>query len=187
MGKKKDRIGETFVSNEGYSFVIVEYNRYDDLIVEFQDEYKARVLAYYCNCRSGQIKNPYHPSVFGIGCLGLMSDGSKPITCLDSEHTREYNLWHSLIQRCYDPKMQEKHPTYKGITVCDRWLVFANFLEDIESIEGYDKWVNDNTYDLDKDLLQQDVPNNEKVYSPDTCCFISSRENRQEMMKRRWH
>ena len=43
MSKKTDRIGETNISNEGCTMKIAEYNNYNDIIVEFQDEHKYRV------------------------------------------------------------------------------------------------------------------------------------------------
>lgn len=66
-----------------------------------------------------------------------------------------------LLQRCYDIKFQHNHPTYVGCVVCDEWLHFSNFKKwfDANFVEGYD---------LDKDIL---VKGN-KVYSPDTCCFV---------------
>lgn len=44
----------------------------------------------------------------------------------------EYNSWSAMIARCQDPK----HASYKeyggrGITVCERWQKFENFLEDL--------------------------------------------------------
>src|SRR5690348_4544854 len=46
--------------------------------------------------------------------------------------TREYRAWQQMKQRCYD----EKHPAFKnyggrGIGVCDRWMVFENFIGDM--------------------------------------------------------
>jgi len=46
--------------------------------------------------------------------------------------TREYYSWLAMKQRCLNPK----NPSYKdymgrGIKVCDRWLKFENFLEDM--------------------------------------------------------
>lgn len=43
-----------------------------------------------------------------------------------------YNSWRAMIYRC----TYERHPYYpdyggRGITVCDRWRTFANFLADV--------------------------------------------------------
>ena len=121
-------------------------------------------------------------SVCGIGELGVMKDGSTPKTKENGKHTREYTLWTNMLRRCYSDKFHEKYPTYKDCTVCDRWLVFANFLEDLPLIEGYELWKNGNGYCLDKDIKQQGIKN--KVYSLDTCKFINNRNNIDERMKR---
>lgn len=46
--------------------------------------------------------------------------------------TPEYNVWSNMRERCYSPR----HRNYKnyggrGITICERWLVFSNFLADM--------------------------------------------------------
>jgi hypothetical protein len=89
----------------------------------------------------------------------------------NGKHTNEYACWHSMLQRCYDPKYQAKYPTYIGCTVYDEWLYFQNFAE----------WYNENYYEIpllgksqiDKDIL---VKGN-KIYSPDTCVFVPGRVN----------
>ena len=69
-----------------------------------------------------------------------------------------------MFIRSYNQKYKEKTPTYKGCSVCEEWRSFDNFL----------KWFNDPSngyregYQLDKDLLVQ----GNKIYSPETCCFI---------------
>lgn len=72
-----------------------------------------------------------------------------------------YQLWRSIIQRCYSEKFHRTNPTYRGTTVCREWLTFSNFKC---------WWVNNykDGYQLDKDLL---VLGN-KTYSPETCIFI---------------
>ena len=182
--KKIDRTGESFVSKPelgGYEFIIIKYNNCTDVLVQFQDEYKAIVHTNYKACQDKQVKNPYHPSVCGVGRLGLMKDGSKPITTYGKGMpTREYILWGGIIARCYGD--YEHWNTYKDVTVCERWWVFANFLEDIKYIEGYNYWLNNpnERIALDKDIKG----NNSKVYCLENCCFVSQSDNTKEANRR---
>ena len=119
----------------------------------------------------GYIKDPYEPSVCGIGYLG---------ECNTPNRSQEYTLWKGLIERCYNPKRRDyKNYGAKGVTVCDRWKCFANFMEDIKKIDGYDdKKFHNKELDLDKDIKQSNIPINNKVYSLETCQFISKHINR---------
>lgn len=74
-----------------------------------------------------------------------------------------YNRWSGMLERCYHDKSLDRHPYYKGCSVCDEWLLFSNFKVWLESQPN---WEN---LHLDKDLL---VLGN-KVYSPETCRFVS--------------
>ena len=52
------------------------------------------------------------------------------------ERTRTYNSWRSMLDRCVYNSFPESSRIYRdykgrGITVCDRWLKFENFLEDM--------------------------------------------------------
>jgi len=66
--------------------------------------------------------------------------------------SRTYYTWMNMIQRCTNPKQ----PSYKyyggrGITVCERWKSFANFLADMgERPEDrtLDRINNDGNYEL---------------------------------------
>jgi hypothetical protein len=73
-----------------------------------------------------------------------------------------YDRWVAMLGRCYSKSYQEKHPSYKGCSVCEEWLTFSNFKAWMEQQDWEGK-------QLDKDLL---VYNN-KVYSPETCVFIA--------------
>ena len=64
-------------------------------------------------------------------------------------------------------KISGKSPTYKNCKVSESWLRLSNFIEDVKSIENYEKSLNEG-WQLDKDLLS----NEGKLYSKDTCCFI---------------
>lgn len=40
--------------------------------------------------------------------------------------------WYKMIKRCTDPEDPDyKNYGARGITVCDRWMIFSNFLEDM--------------------------------------------------------
>ena len=46
--------------------------------------------------------------------------------------SRTYISWLAMLERCRNPKRASfKWYGARGITVCDRWLTFANFLEDM--------------------------------------------------------
>lgn len=73
-----------------------------------------------------------------------------------------YRTWRDMINRCYSIKLQERYLTYKGCSVTDEWLTFSNFRAWMvtQDFEGKQ---------LDKDLLIE----SNKVYSPETCVFVS--------------
>lgn len=77
-----------------------------------------------------------------------------------------YRKWASMLERCYSTYDKEKHRTYDECYVCEEWLSLKSFKEWMEQQDWQGK-------ELDKDLL---VKGN-KVYSPDTCIFISHQLN----------
>ena len=166
MGRKIDRTGEERVNSFGSKMIITKYNNALDIDV-YLPEYDYTINhVTYNNFKRGNIKCPYEPRYYGIGYLGegkyKMSENGKKTKC--------YNTWHNMIERCYNPKYQEKYPTYKDCEVCEEWHNFQNFAE----------WYNDNYYQihgevmcLDKDIL---IKGN-KIYSPETCVFVPEKIN----------
>ena len=80
------------------------------------------------------------------------------------ELTRKaYRDWNNMLQRCYGKSNFPSKPAYKECIVCEEWHSFLKFREwfDENYIEGYF---------LDKDVL---IKGN-KIYSPNTCCYIPS-------------
>ena len=118
-----DRINEEKYNNQGCLMKIIEYNKASDIVVEFQDEYKAKVRSIYANFLSGSIRNPYYPSVYGVGMTG-----NKYSTKINDKHTKEYDTWASMLQRCFDDKCKEKQPSYKHVYCCDEWLLYEIFM-----------------------------------------------------------
>ena len=169
---KIDRTGEANVSNEGCVMKIVEYNNYDDIIIQFEDEYKYRLHTRYVNFQKGQCKNPYFPSVFRYGYLGVDKEGNVPNTAEfkdgKSVHIWEYNKWMHMLQRCFDNKLKAENPTYKDVTCCKRWLCFSYFLEDLEILKQEYNWSEDIKLNLDKDILHK----GNKIYSLENCILV---------------
>lgn len=77
-----------------------------------------------------------------------------------------HTKWTNMLQRCYSEGYQKRTPTYSGCFVCEEWLRFSNFKAWMEQ----QPWEG---MELDKDIL---IKGN-KVYSPDTCIFISRMVN----------
>lgn len=101
--------------------------------------------------------------IIGIGKMDVA------INKKDKKEYREYCLWKNLICRVYDYNIHKTRPTYKGCFICDEWLTFSIFREWIRNPQnGYS-----DGYHLDKDIL---IKGN-KVYSPETCCFVPSEIN----------
>ena len=84
----------------------------------------------------------------------------------DVYEKKDYKIWRDMLERCYCPKRQERQPSYKGCTVSEEWKYFSNFC----------KWFAENYIEgwhLDKDVLK--IGN--RVYSPQTCCFLPHKLN----------
>src|SRR3990167_62339 len=77
-----------------------------------------------------------------------------------------YTRWVGMLERGYSLKFKDKAPTYKDCTVCEEWLTFSSFKAWMEQQDWEGK-------QLDKDLLVR----GNKLYSPETCVFISRQVN----------
>lgn len=156
--KKQDRLGEEGINYQGNVMRIIEYNNTKDIVVEFQDDYKAHVHTAYREFQSGSVKNPYYTEVYHIGMIGNKYNSQTP----------EYKLWSTVLMRCFDQEFKKREPTYTDVTCCDEWLLFENFYEWLHSQPNFDKWLNNKEWAIDKDILFK----GNKIYSPETCCLV---------------
>ncbi|MBQ0074564.1 MAG: thymidylate synthase [Prevotella sp.] len=87
-------------------------------------------------------------------------------------YRRAQKIWGSILQRCYDKNFKEyKNYGGRGVKVCNRWKNFSNFFNDLSTIRGFQYWINDDSYEIDKDFFGSDV------YCKETCIFLPKRIN----------
>lgn len=158
----ENRLGEVRKNSYGTEMKIVEYNGYENTVVEFQDEHKARVHTTYGNFIRSQVRNPYDKTVYDVGYLG---EGKYKVYIDQTRLEPVYNVWRTLLGRCCTERHRSRFPAYADCVVCDEWLCYQNFAE----------WWNKNMYrvgtermHLDKDIKYKD----NKIYSPETCIIV---------------
>ena len=167
--KKKNRLGQSRLNNQGVKMTVVDYIDCSHIFVMFDDGYNTIIPCRWDAFKDGLIKDPYYPSVVGVGIKG----NKYPLTYGNGVCTKEYKLWYLMLLRCYGEKWRSVHPTYKDVTCCDEWLLFDNFYEWLHSQENFKKWLNGGKWSLDKDIL---IKGN-KIYSPETCCLVPEHVN----------
>jgi hypothetical protein len=162
MELEVNRVGEKYMTNEGYVIEIIEYFNHKNCTIKFEDSSIIKNRR-FGNIQRGQIRNSFHKSVFGVGYFGVGKYNRK-------SYFKIYEAWKSMLGRCYDEKYQEKFPTYIECIVCEDWYNFQNFAK------WYEKNYNPESmksWHLDKDIL---IKGN-KIYSPGTCSFVPNEIN----------
>ena len=91
----KDCVGKVCKSKSSGDFKIVKYNDRASVEIQFLNT-GFETVARLNHIRNGKVKDPYAPSVFGIGITGTRYPSSEY-----SVRTKEYNLWCSMLTRCY--------------------------------------------------------------------------------------
>lgn len=147
--------------------------RFASLIVVRSAEPKDWKSRSVCQCDCGIETTVYNNSLLNgntgsCGCMG--SRYNRPIKH-GLSNTEIWNIWKNMMQRCHN----QKAPAFKnyggrGITVCDRWQTFENFVADVgQRPVG----------------LTLERKNNELGYSPDNCKWATRREQRLNQRPRR--
>lgn len=163
MIDKNTNLNNTYITNQGYEIEIIKYYSYKNLIIKFKNDYSVRTNMVSVN--NGTIKNPFHPSVYGIGYLGVGDYKASK----NRKHTKCYSVWVGILRRCYNENERHKAPTYKDVTVCDEWHNFQNFAK--WYYNNWKKYMQD--WNIDKDIL---IKGN-KIYSSETCAFVPKEIN----------
>lgn len=93
-----------------------------------------------CQCSCGKSAIIYATNLVrgltkSCGCFRQETSGLQNFShghSVGEKCSSEYRSWCSLLSRCRNPK-DRKYSDYggRGITVCERWLKFENFIEDM--------------------------------------------------------
>ena len=159
----KDCVGKVFKSTSSGDFKILKYNDRANVEIQFLNT-GFETVARLNHIRNGKVKDPYAPSVCGVGVLGTRYPSSEY-----GVHTKEYKLWCNMLRRCYSDDFKKKRPTYEGCEVSENFKSYEYFYEWCNKQVGF----NNKDWQMDKDLL---VKGN-KVYSESTCVFIPQEIN----------
>ena len=162
--KRAEYLGNENYNNQGCLMKVAEYNSYNDIIIEFQDEHKHRVHTKYSCFLNGSVYNPYLPHKETRVSKGYI--GNTSCKTPNGDFKKSYIHWNAMITRC----SQSNNETYKDCSICDEWLCFENF----------EKWFDVNYYEipnermfLDKDIIKK----GNKIYCPEYCCFVNRKIN----------
>lgn len=156
----KDRVGEKWVTNEGYEIEIIEYLNSKNITIKFScGNILSNIM--YGNIIKGRVRNPFIPNVYNTGFVG----SGKYEPNVNKARTVCYYIWKNMLKRCYS----EIDKSYSNIHVVKEWHNFQNFAEWFYTKSNYQEG-----FHLDKDILSI----NNKVYSPETCTFIPQEVNK---------
>ena len=116
-----------------------------------------------CDCGNNTIASG---SALRCGC-------KKSCGCLQPRHysknKRLYNVWRGMLTRCENPNSKSyKDYGARGISVCDEWHTFKNFL-DWSISNGYDENAPFGMFTIDR-------IDTDKDYCPDNCQWVSYKQ-----------
>lgn len=119
-----------------------------------------------CDCGNTAVVDVGHLRIGHTTSCGCKGSFPRPFAWRPTHHgwsgTPTYRSWLGLMARCLNPNNKRWHRYGgRGIKVCDRWMVFENFLADMgEKPEG-------------KTLERR---NNNGNYEPDNCYWATPKQ-----------
>ena len=106
--------------------------RFGQLVVLAYSNKDGTKHKWLCQCDCGNKKlinggNFRNGKTVSCGCVRLQKTSTHKMS-----RTKIYKRWHYMLERCNDPN-SIRYPSYggRGIKVCERWLKFENFYQDM--------------------------------------------------------
>lgn len=161
--KKKIEAGDVFNINSGGSVTVLNYDNYSSVTVKHNDYYGHVAKVQAGHLRRGNIKNPFHPNVYGVGFIGFGDN----VATVNRLGTSAYIAWKGMIQRCYDELFHVKNKSYEGCVVHPHWHNFQNFSD------WYKNQYKESGWEVDKDILKA----SNKTYNDIDCCVVPKEIN----------
>lgn len=124
-------------------------------------------LLWQCRCDCGREievagKQLRRGQTQSCGCL-MVERTKQANTTHGMKGTRAYRIWTGMLTRVRNPHSKDyQRYAGRGITVCDRWLVFENFLSDMGQPPS--------------DFHSIDRENNDGNYEPGNCRWATAKE-----------
>lgn len=155
------KAGDIGYTNGGCQYRVIEYVGNCKYLIEFQDEFKHRLIARGGRLQEGKIANPYFRGFNKQGYIGFGKYNSNPVE--NPAYLKWACIWRRIGQ--YD---DPRYVSYVECTVDVRW----------ESLQDFSEFYHNCPYrqegwELDKDII---TPGN-KVYGPDTAAYVPKELN----------
>jgi len=144
------------------------------VIIQRVDNNKWRNIRWLCLCDCGnkkivRIDHLKSGATKSCGCLRIEATKNRNVKNAKHGHTRggkpslTYASWKSINERCANPN-NRYYDCYggRGIKVCERWMKFENFLEDMGEVPE--------RYQIDR------IDNNEN-YCKENCRWATPKQN----------
>lgn len=159
------------------SYIDITGQRFGRLLVlglSHRKQFKKNNVIYWeCVCDCGTVKKITRSGLVSRDYVSCGCYNKEKQTKHGMEGTRFYKTWRGMIERCNNKK-RDSYNNYggRGITVCNRWLDFKNFYDDM--------------YSNYNDGLQIDRIDTNGDYDVNNCRWVTPKENSNNRTNNRY-